>query len=182
MGEIPAFTFTDSRGKQYSNKSFRGKIVLFTTLQKSCPDSCGIALWPVDQLIYQHIRKNQKKLGHARIVSFVTDGKGNPVENLQDMESILRDQIENYDPNIWILAKGDARKVYNITRNGESLLKQGTDYFGGEAFQELLLLCDKDNHLRMVVKGNTEGMVRRMKEHMALLDKQYDKEAKKKGK
>jgi len=28
----------------------------------------------------------------------------------------------------------------------------------------------------MVLSGKTEGMVRRMKEHIALLQKQYDKE------
>jgi hypothetical protein len=40
-----------------------------------------------------------------------------------------------------------------------------------------MLLVDKQNHLRMVLDGKSEGMVRRMKEHIALLDKQYDKEA-----
>jgi hypothetical protein len=54
---------------------------------------------------------------------------------------------------------------------------KGKQYFGGEAFQELMLLVDKRNHLRMVLKGNSEGMIRKMKEHIALLDKQYDKEA-----
>jgi hypothetical protein len=43
-----------------------------------------------------------------------------------------------------------------------------------------MLLVDKRNHLRMVLKGNSEGMIRKMKEHIALLDKQYDKEALKK--
>jgi hypothetical protein len=32
----------------------------------------------------------------------------------------------------------------------------------------------------MVLSGKTEGMIRRMKEHIALLQKQYDKEASKK--
>ena len=39
-----------------------------------------------------------------------------------------------------------------------------------------MLLLDKENHLRMVLNGHTEGMVRKMKEHLALLQKEYDKE------
>jgi hypothetical protein len=70
--------------------------------------------------------------------------------------------------------------VYDFKSNGESLVKQDSTYFGGESFQELILLLDKQNHLRMVLSGKTEGMIRRMKEHIALLQKQYDKEASKK--
>ena len=129
------------------------------------------------QTLAQNIQRNKKKLGHVKIVSFVTDGYGKSVDNLKDMDFILNDQVVNYDPEIWIIAKGDPKQVYNISRNGNNLLQKGDKYFGGEAFQELLLLADKENHLRMVLEGNEEGMVRQMFQHMALLDKQYDKEA-----
>lgn len=180
MGEMTPYTFKTVDGSTKSYKDFKGNVVLFTTLQVSCPDSCATSMWHLDQMIYQHLKKNKKKLGHVKIVSFVTDGFGNPVSNLKDMEFVLNDRVLNYDPSIWILASGDARKVYDFTRNGEKLLKKGDEYFGGEAFQELLLLVDKSNKLRMVSKGNEEGLIRRMREHMALLDKQYDKEAYKK--
>ena len=180
MGPVANYSFEGINGKVYTEKSFKGKVVLFTTIQKTCPGNCAISIWHMDQLIYQHLRKNQKKLGHVKIVSFVTDGKGNPIDDLNDINFMLKDQVEKYDSTIWILAKGDAKQVYNISRNGNSLLQKGSKYFGGEAFQELMLLADKQNHLRMVLKGNSEGMIRKMKEHMALLDKQYDKEALKK--
>ncbi|MES2587876.1 MAG: hypothetical protein V4622_02780 [Bacteroidota bacterium] len=172
MGEIPAYSFKGIDGKKYNNKSFKNQVVLFTTIQQTCPDSCAISLWHFDQLIYQHLRKNQKKLNHLKIVSFVTDGNGNPVKNLKLTESILKEQFEEYDPKIWLLASGDSKKLFNISRNGENLLKDGKD-----SYQKLLLLVDKKNHLRMVLKGDSEGMIRRMKQHMALLDKQYDKQA-----
>lgn len=175
LGPIPRYTFTDINGKKYTNKSFKGQIVLYTTLQVKCPDSCAISFWHLDQMIYQHIRKNKKKLGHVKIVSFITDEQGKPVTNLKDLSYTLKDQVEEYNPKIWILANGDAKTVYNITRNKENLLAKGSKYFAGEAFLELLLLGDKQNHLRMVLKGNSEGMMRRMKEHIALLEKQYDK-------
>jgi hypothetical protein len=181
-GAIPHYSFTDAAGKKYTEASFRNKIVIFTTLQPGCPDSCAISTWQIDQQIYQHLRKNQKKLGHVKLVSFITDGHGNPSDRLKDVEFMLRDRVQEYDPSIWILVKGDARKLYNMKHNGASLLQKGPKYFGGEAFQELMLLVDKQNHLRMVLNGKTETMVRTMKQHLALLQKQYDLEKAKKKK
>lgn len=179
-GPIPAYSFTDLKGKVYTNASFKNQIVIITTLQPSCPDSCAISTWQIDQQIYQQLRKNRKKLGHVKLVSFITDGNGNPSNKLHNVASTLYDQVEGYDPNIWILANGNARDVFNIQHNGKSLLQKGPQYFGGEAFQELMMLVDKSNHLRMVLSGKTESMVRTMKQHIALLDKQYDKAKKKK--
>jgi hypothetical protein len=175
-GAIASYSFTDAAGKKYTEKSFRNKIVIFTTIQPGCPDSCAVSTWQIDQQIYQHLRKNNKKLGHVKLVSFVTDGYGNPSDKLGDVAFTLNDQVQEYDPSIWILANGDARSVYNMKHNGASLLQKGPKYFGGEAYQELMLLVDKRNHLRMVLSGKTETMVRTMKQHLALLQKQYDLE------
>lgn len=177
MGKVPNYNFVNGDGVKMNQASFKDQVVLFTTLQVTCPNKCAVSFWHLDQLIYQHLRKNKKKLGHVKLVSFVTDGNGNPFSNLNEIEYMLKDQVEKYDSSVWILANGDARSLYNISRNGENLLMKGKQYFGGEAFQELMLLVDKRNHLRMVLKGNSEGMIRKMKEHIALLDKQYDKEA-----
>lgn len=181
-GAVPSYSFTDINGKKYTNASFKGKIVIFTTIQPTCPDTCAISAWQIDQQLYQHIRKNPKKLGHVKLVSFVTDGKGNPYSKLSDVEATLRDRVQEYDPSIWILANGDAKALYKLKHNGESLLQKGPEYFGGEAFQELMLLVDKSNHLRMVLNGKTESMVRTMKQDLALLEKQYDQESAKKEK
>tara|TARA_B100000963_G_C22578731_1_gene649800 strand:- start:1395 stop:1583 length:189 start_codon:yes stop_codon:yes gene_type:complete len=59
---------------------------------------------------------------------------------------------------------------------GQSLIQDG------EGFNELMLLMDKKHHLRMVLSGNREGHIRRMKQTMALLQKQYDKTLVKPGK
>ncbi len=174
-GKAVDYKFVDSRGKSFTSKDFEGKVVVITSLQITCPDSCAISMWHVDQAIFQHIRKNKKKLKQVKIVSFVTDGNGNSLKDLSRLKSSMIDNIEGYDPDIWYLANGDARSVYNFKFNNQSLLKKGKQYFGGEAFLELMLLIDKKNHLRMVNRGNAEGSIRRMYQHIALLQKQYDK-------
>ena len=169
------YHFIDGRGKKYSSKDFKDKIVVITTLQLTCPDSCAISMWHFDQAIYQHIRKNKKKLKQVKIVSFVTDGKGNPVTNLSMLTASMKDNIEGFDPDTWFLASGEGRSVFDFKFNNQSLLKKVESYFGGEAYTELMLLIDKQNHLRMVNRGTAEGSIRRMYQHIALLQKQYDK-------
>lgn len=178
-GKEVNYHFTDGLGKSYSSTDFKNQIVVITTLQQTCPDSCAISMWHLDQAIYQHIRKNKKKLKQVKLISFVTDSKGKPVKDVAALMDALKDNVEGYDPSIWFLAKGDAKGVYNFKYNNQSLLKKGKEYFGGEAYLELMLLLDKQNHLRMVNRGTEEGTIRRMYQHIALLQKQYDKAAKK---
>lgn len=175
-GTVAPYSFVDGEGKERSTSDFKGNIVLINTLQPSCPDSCAISFWHLDQLIYQHVRKNKKKLGSVRIISFVTDGEGKPLDDLSSVRDMIMDNVEGYDPEVWMLASGDPKSIYDMTSNGQNLLEEGDEYFGGNAYQELQLLVDTKNHLRMVLPGDSEGMVRRMKEHVALLIKQYDKE------
>ena len=178
-GELIDYSFTDARGKKFTSKDFKDNVVLINVIQPKCPDSCGISFWHLDQSIYQNVRTNKKKLGSVRIISFVTDGKGNPVTDLKQVSDMVKDRVEAYDPDIWYIAAGESKPIYDMQNNGETLLQTGDDKFGGEGYQELMLLADKQNHLRMVLAGDSEGMIRRMKEHIALLQKVYDKEKKK---
>lgn len=174
FGKVNNYSFVGVDGKTYTQDDFKDKVVIFTNIQEDCLDSCSINLFTFEKILYQHIRPKVKTLGHVKIVSFVNDINGDPVEDLSPAYEMLKDKIHKYDPDIWILAKGDARQVYDIEHNGESLLQTGDEYYGGNSFQELMLLVDKDNHLRMVLRGNVEGMFRRMKECIALLQKEYN--------
>lgn len=175
-GSLSHYSFVDAQGKRRNYSEFNGEVIIITTLQKSCPWDCSVSLWRLDQILYQHIRKNShKQLKKVRILSFVTDGKGHPVKDLSIVDQMLKREVEGYDPKLWIIASGDVRSIYDIKHNNQTLLQEGRQYYGGEGYQELILLADKHNHLRMVLKGNQEGLIRRMKESLALLLKQYDK-------
>ena len=169
-GQIKPFIYTDISGTKRSSSEFEGDIVLITTIQESCLDSCSILLWNINQMIYQKIWKNRtKKRKRIRILSLVTDGYGNPSDQLSEVEAILKNMVPNYDPTIWILAQGDAKSIYDIKHNGAQLIQDGIQ------FQELMLLMDKKQCLRMVLSGKREGHIRRMEQSMALLQKEYDK-------
>jgi len=176
LGVVAEYSFTDINGKKRTSKDFKDKIVLITTLQVSCPNNCAISLINLNLQVFQ-LAKNFDDDG-IKIISYITDENGNPVDDLKYVQKILNDRIEGYDPNLWILASGDPRDVYNLEHEGRKLLEEtGDDFFAGKAYLEMMLLVDKTNHLRMILSGNSEGMIRKMKQHIALLQKQYDIES-----
>jgi cytochrome oxidase Cu insertion factor (SCO1/SenC/PrrC family) len=183
--KAPSFEVFENGSYQTKNLSdYKGDLVLISTIQTTCPKECGVSLWHFNQILYQHIRKNKrKKLKQVRLISFATDEFGRPASDAQiaNIREMLQDDVEGFDPSLWIIAKGDPSKVYDIKHNNQSLYRKGKKYFGGVSYSSLMLLLDKQNHLRMVLKGDEEGMIRRMKEHLALLQKQYDKERAKHG-
>lgn len=172
FGPVNNYAFVDADGKSYTQDDFKGNVLIFTNIQPDCLDTCSINLFTFEKIIYQDIR-SKKSLKHVKIISFVNDVDGNPVKDLKPMMDLMKDKIHKFDPEKWMIVSGDARRVYDIKNNGETLLQTGEQYFGGNAFQELMLLVDKENHLRMVLRGNIEGMFRRMKECIALLQKEY---------
>jgi len=175
--EMPQYEFIGADGKVINNKTQEGKITLFTTLQTSCPQNCAIDIFKFNLSIYQDYRKNQKSLGHVKIISIVTDREGNPVDNLDEILFTMNDMIEGYDSSIWNLATGDPKQIYDIENNGVNLYSTVSDSaFAGKSFLETMLIVDKQNQLRLVRRGNQEGLIRDFKQHVSLLDKQYDKE------
>ncbi|HLV40676.1 MAG TPA: SCO family protein [Brumimicrobium sp.] len=179
--EMPQYEFIGADGKVINNKTQEGKITLFTTLQTSCPQNCAIDIFKFNLSIYQDYRKNQKSLGHVKIISIVTDREGNPVDNLDEILFTMNDMIEGYDSSIWNLATGDPKQIYDIENNGVNLYSTVSDSaFAGKSFLETMLIVDKQNQLRLVRRGNQEGLIRDYKQHVALLQKQYDKEEKSK--
>lgn len=177
-GAAPAYSFVTSTGEKLTEKDFKDKVVLLNMVQASCPDTCSVSLWHLDQMIYQKFRKNKKEKGKIRIISVVTDWEGNYVDSISSVEDYLKDKVEDYDPEIWMVVRGDAKQIFaHKYKNGADLLDNGELLVGGESFTERMLLLDKENHLRMVRSGKIEAYVRETYGHIALLLKQYDKEA-----
>ena len=55
MGKVSNYNFVNADGAQMNQATFKNKVVLFTTLQVTCPNKCAVSFWHLDQLIYQHL-------------------------------------------------------------------------------------------------------------------------------
>lgn len=182
--KCPDFTVYNHLGKQNKTlRDYQNQVVIINTIQTSCPYNCGPAFFPLVQNIYKDLRTNKrKKLKQVRMLSIVVDSLGRPVDQkaIEDVQAMLKSKVEGFDSELWQLVSGNPADFFDITNNGQKLIVYDKKYFGGVSYNELMLLIDKKNHLRMVLNGHTEGMIRKMKEHLALLIKQYDKERAKK--
>ena len=177
-GNIGDFSFETIDGVIINQDSQKDKVTLFTTIQTTCPKICAIDLPKINLLLYQHYRKNKKKLGHVNFVSIVTDEFGNPVNDISEVTTMLMDIIPGYDPEIWKVVKGDPKQLYDIVSNDVNLYEQRSDSsFAQKPFLETMMIVDKENNLRLIRRGSEEGLIRDFKEHVALLQKQYDKAA-----
>lgn len=189
FGTIGKYSFKTVDGKTITEQDMKDNVTVFTTIQGTCPQECAIAINHFNLLIYQKYRKTQRKNSHIKFISIVTDPEGNPVNNIDEVAFYLNDEIQGYDPSIWMLVSGDPKQVYNVENNGVNLFEQKDETaFGGRPYLQALLLVDKENHLRWVGKGATErskttemiireeSMIRDFEQQMALLEKQYDKQ------
>lgn len=175
-GLAPSYVFTDVNGKKIKAEDFKDKIVLINMMQLTCPDSCSISFWHLDKVVYQKLRTNKNEKSDVRIISVITDWEGNPVDDIQPVVSMMEDRVEEYDPEVWMIVKGDVKKLYEHEYNkGVDLMEEGELLGAGESFVERMMLLDRENHLRMVRSGRLEKFVRDIYGHIALLLKQYDK-------
>lgn len=178
-GNIGKYKFYNENGDFIDNKAMDDKIVVFNIIQTSCPSECSIDIPKFNLLVYQHYAKHQKKMSHLKFISIVTDKNGAPVpENeVEEMKFILQDIVPDYNDSIWMIVSGDPKQIYDIESNNVNLFEQREDEaFSKKPFMETMMIVDKTNNLRLVRRGTEEGYIRDFKEHLALLQKQYDKE------
>lgn len=182
-GTISEFEVVTMQGERIDNAALKGKITIFTTIQNTCPDSCGIDLWFVKEQLFKRIYTNPKKLKHVQIVSIVTDTHGNAVEPDELLVERLTQVVKDYDPKVWKIASGDPQKIFDFEHNGINLYTQRDQSFLGERmFLESLLLIDENGNLRFVRYGKGEGMVRDFHDGFLLLQKEYERKHRDEGK
>lgn len=182
-GNIGDFELKLSDGTVLTQNDLEGHITIFTTIQNTCPDSCGIDFWFVKEHLFKRIYTNAKKLKHVRIVSIVTDTDGNPAPVDDMLMFNLKEVVKDYDPRFWKIAEGDPKQIYDIEHNGINLYEErGEKYLGDRLFLETLLLIDDEGNLRFVRFGKSESMVRDFHDGFTLLEKEFEEKRRNKEK
>jgi cytochrome oxidase Cu insertion factor (SCO1/SenC/PrrC family) len=174
-GNIGTFELTTFEGEKITEQDLKGHITIFTTIQNTCPDSCGIDLWFIKEQLFKRIYTNAKKMKNVRIISVVTDLEGNGVPIDEVLMMRLKDVVKDYDSKYWKIVEGNPKDVYDFTHNDINVYEQTDEQFlGGRMFLESLLLIDEDGDLRFVRYGKSESMVRDFHDGFTLLKKEYD--------
>ena len=149
---IPNFSLTTIGGKQITRNSFKDKFLVVTTIQNSCPDNCGMYFLHFDEIFYSKLSKNTDSYDDVIVLTVLTDHDGNQVDSITDKLIEEVKQIKGYDPNLWVIATGDPKPLFEFTVANQHFYDlpstPSNDEVGTKAFINSMLLIDKKGHVR----------------------------------
>jgi protein SCO1/2 len=148
---VPSFAFENQDGKVITNEAVKGKIYVANFFFTSCPTICPKMTSQLKRL--QSLTKEEAIV----ILSHSVDPIRDSVARLKKYA------IDNgLDTKNWHLMTGDAEDIYDLGMEGYNLsaMEDGSAP-GGFLHSEMVVLVDKEGHLRGMYEGtNTEAMDR----------------------
>ena len=173
--QIPSFKFKTVDGQEVSDRTTKNQFLVFTTIQNSCPDTCGLYLYHFDELFYKKVKKNKDNYNNVKFYSILTDQNGNSVASPSSkmLEAVSRiDQ----DTSIWQIVIGDPAQIFSFEYEPDSNFMQqpatATNYeIGTRAFVNSLLLVDRNKHIRGFTGAKRDSDIRNFFDLLKILKK-----------
>jgi protein SCO1/2 len=139
IGQVPAFSFTNQKGKTITNASYEGKVYIAEFFFTTCPSICPIM--NRNMVIIQDEFYGNPNLG---IASFSIDPEF-------DTPAVLQEYATSYgitNPN-WHLLTGDKLDIYTLANNGFNLyVAQNEEVEGGFEHSGFFALIDQQGNIR----------------------------------
>jgi len=172
--QIPYFEFKTVSGKTVNTNSTSNQFLVFTTIQNSCPDTCGVYLYHFNELFYDKVQKNKDNYNNVKFYSILTDENGNsiskPSSKLLEALSLLKQ-----DTSVWEIIIGDPKQIYDFDYNGSNFMKlpaTSTNFeIGNKAFVNSLLLVDREKHIRGFAGAKRDSDIRNFFDLLKILKK-----------
>jgi len=174
---IPEFTLTKFDGTPITRDSIRGKFIILSTLQNTCPtlEECGMGVYLFNELLFQKIVENQGKnrYGNVKVISILTDINGNPDTVISES---LRQEMAIYNQSIWWMATGDPSPLFSFNYYGDNFMNHPASNKDGEvgtkAFVNSLVLIDDKGFIRGVSGAKRDTDIRNFFDMLKLLKKE----------
>lgn len=173
---VPDFNLTSFNGAPITRDSIAGKFIVLTTLQNECPDmsQCGMSLYHFNEIFFQKLVKNQDNYSNVRVLSILTDGDGNRINEPSEK---LRDEMLKYDTTgLWWMATGDVTPFYNFNYYGDRFINHLASNKDGEiglkAYTNSIVLLDDKGFIRGVSGAKTDSHIRNFFDMLKLLKKE----------
>ena len=146
-GPVPAFTLTDTDGRNIRQQDLAGKVWVADFIFTSCAGTCP--------LMTAQMRKLQDLLPHEiGLVSFSVDPK-------RDTPEVLTRYARQFqaDTQRWLFLTGDRQTIYNVTVNGFKLALDDTQGSEQEPIthSSRFALIDKNLNIRSYYSGTDEA-------------------------
>lgn len=162
---VPPFTFINQEGDTITDKHYEGKIYVadyfFTTCKSICPLMTTQLLRVQEKFAYTN--------GMVEILSHTVDPEHDSVEALNAYAEMV-----HADTKVWNFVTGDKKHLYELARKGYLLNALEGDG-GPDDFihSEMLVLIDKDKHIRGIYDGTDTKEVNNLLDDIKVLIAEY---------
>ena len=142
LGKIPAFNFTDQKGKNFSDKDLEGKVFVADFIYTSCESSCPMLSSNLT-VVQNAIPKSEP----FRIVSYSLDPERDSVPRLR----AFADKYQAVD-SIWFFLTGPRDEIYTLGSDGfmQSVINNQDSVIN---HSQKLILVDKNSMIRGFYNG-----------------------------
>lgn len=162
---VPPFSFINQDGKEVTDKDYEGKIYVadyfFTTCGSICPIMTTELLRIQDKFAYTK--------GLVQLLSHTVDPEHDSVPVLKAYANMV-----HADTKTWNFVTGDKKELYDMARKGYLVNAMEGDG-GPEDFihSELLILVDKEKHIRGAYDGTNIKEVNNLLDDIKVLIAEY---------
>lgn len=165
--QIPPFQFTDQNGQAFGDADLNGKIYVANFFFTSCPTIC-----PAMQTLMKKVHDTDDfvKLNDFKLVSFTVDPDRDSPEILKAFGERL-----GADDNRWKFLTGNRDSIYSIGMKGffvNAMEDSAAD--GGFLHSDMMLLIDRDKHIRGIYEGTSLKDVKRLIDEIKVLIAEYN--------
>ena len=164
---IPEFEFLDQNGQAFGSKDLKDKIYVANFFFTSCPRIC-----PAMQTLMKKVQDTDdfKKLNDFKLVSFTVDPDNDTSEKLKEFAERV-----GADEGRWYFLTGDRQKIYDLAYEGfmaNTMEDETAD--GGFLHSDMILLIDRDKHVRGIYEGTSLKDVKRLIDEIKVLVAEYN--------
>lgn len=167
---VKEFSFLDKDGNTINQDSFQDKYLIVSILYKSCPFDCPM---PYEQFTYfmmdRIIKKKDGKFSDVQFLTHVVDAQPNELAELYKNLNLSEDEM--------MLVSGEHNAIYDVNlllKNPWQIADEKNGYDRGA--YGLILLLDKERHIRGVYQANQTSEIKRVENELVLIKREVDKE------
>lgn len=156
---LPSFQFNTHRGNIFTNESMQGKITVANFFFVTCPTICP--------KMATHIYDVQQTFQEKDDVIFLS----HTVNPDSDSIPVLADYAEKvHAGENWFFLTGEKEAIYHVAMKGYFVSAMPDDIApGGFLHSEMLILLDKQGHIRGYFDGTSTSETKKLKDAIRML-------------
>jgi cytochrome oxidase Cu insertion factor (SCO1/SenC/PrrC family) len=160
------FSFIGNNHLLIDENFLKGKIIVFCNLYASCPYTCNISIGQFKTAVYKEVILNRKMKDVIFLSNILDASAPTDITNMHKRLEV--------DSSRWFFINDTTHFFYQVKMGGKVLTQKPDEQQPGKLFFErIVLLIDKNLHLRNIYDGARSTELVTLIKEIRLLKKEY---------